>query len=71
MKQRKWCFNMSSKINIAIEELSQVTIICEKCEKCEYLDELYDNIQEWIDKGYDILTLQDLEVFINDYSRSS
>ena len=62
---------MSSKINIAIEELSLVIRICEKCEKYEYLDALYDNIQEWIDEGYDILTLQDLEVFINDYSRSS
>ena len=55
---------MSSKISIAVEELSVLIRICEKYGKDEYLNLLYEKIQEWIDKGYDELSLEDLRRYI-------
>lgn len=60
---------MSSKINIVIEELNVLTRICEKCGEYEYLDLLFDNIQEWIEEGYDILSLHDLEIIIDETNK--
>ena len=49
---------MGSKINIACKELNVLIKNCERCGKYEYLNLLYENIQEWIDKGYDELSFR-------------
>ena len=56
---------ISSKIKITSKELNVLIKICERCGKYEYLNLLYENIQEWIDKGYDELSLEDLKEYIS------
>lgn len=60
---------MSSKISNAIEDLNELVKICEECKKYEYLNLLYDDIQEWIDKGYDELSLEDLKRYLNENNK--